>query len=460
MRRLGSEISALRILCLAVALFAGRGPSAAAEPQTDPEGYVAVDLKFVPWKQPRSKEGHEHLPFTCPRSLEGVDEVQDASGQQYLPLQFRGHPGVRVVSLETSLELDLDNDGRIDAKAKGRESCIPTTLVAADGAPVPYLLRVTRVEISGSSVDWVYQRSCFMEGVFDRTRICLIDDDSNGIYGEVGRDAIAIGNQADHAVPLGKMVHINGRIYHVKVEATGARMWLKPYEGETGRIDASGGYQAVGKLAWAVFRSGDSWFDCAGRSGEAAVSVPVGTYEFEMGRVVNRPQGARIRKGRMPSVQVRRDETTRLAWGGPVTIRFDYQFQGRVLAIGPNRMGMQMVAQGMAPANVRSRVVGMVAHEGGGDEVEAEGRAGEVYWRFEPEDMTPKVMIRKKDSKKIVHRGTIILQPDPRRYHPGWAMWRNEYSEQVKNEQGPFEVRLEEDQFTKLFREFMVGDWK
>ncbi len=49
---------------------------------------------------------------------------------------------------------------------------------------------------------------------------------------------------------------------------------------------------------------------------------------------------------------------------------------------------------------------------------------------------------------------------DHRVYHPAWWMWRDEYSEQVKNEAGPFQVYLEEDQFTKLWKDFLVGDWK
>ncbi len=412
---------AVLIACLTLGVLPAR-----AQDKPNAEGWFEVDMKFVPWTKGRSKEGYEHLPFTCPGSLSSGQESQ--SGQeQYLPIG--GSPGVRITTLETSMEIDANGDGKVDAKAKGKDSCIPLRLTDKDGGAYDYLVRITRVETSGSTIDWVFQRSCYTEGTFDKTKIRLIDDNSDGIYGQTGRDAIAIGNAADHAVPLGALVNINQKIYQIKVNASGSKIQLKPYEGETGKIDATKGYSTLGKLVWAVFKGKDSWFDCAVSSGDTAFVVPVGSYRLDMGRVYNRPQGARIKGGRMKEVEVRKDQTSQVEWGGPLKINFSYNFEGRILKIQPHQ-------------------------------IEAEGKGGEVYWRFEPEDMTPRVHIRNKESKKVVHKGNIILRGDPRTYDPAWWMWRSEYSEQVKNEEGPFEVYLDEDQFGKLFPGLIIGDWK
>lgn len=299
------------------------------------DGWVEVNLKHVPWRAGRSKEGYEHLPFTTPRSLEPGTPVTQGQ-QQFLPIAGEGGAGVRVTTLETSMELDLDGNGKPEAKAKGKDSCLALALKSQDGTPYDYTFRVTRVEISATSVEWIYQRSCFMEGTFEKTKIRLIDDDSDGVYGEMGRDAIAIGNDADHAVPLGPVVNVGGKLYSIRVHPSGTRLSLKPYEGPVGTLDAVSKYQSAGKLVWAVFRCGDQWFDAAPSDGRNTVLVPAGTYRFEMGRIYNRPQGARIRAGKMAPVDVRAGETATVEWGGPPVARFQYAFEGRILKIGPN----------------------------------------------------------------------------------------------------------------------------
>lgn len=422
------------------------------------DGWTEVPLKFVPVTAGRSKEGYEHLPFVCPLSLEPRD-IEQRGSEQWLGLQMKGQPGVRVVTLETSLEIDANADGKIDAKAKGKDSCIPLKLTAEDGSAFDYLVRITRCELRGSNVQWVYQRSCVMEGSFDKTKIRLIDDDTDGVYGELGQDAIAIGNAADHAAPLGSVVNVNGKLYHAKVDANGAKLRLKPYEGATGWLDASSGYQPAGKLVWAVFQGGGSWFDAAVRSGDTKVLVPVGRYRLTTGRVYSRPQGARIQAGDMADIEVKVGEASRLEWGGPVKLEFEYAFEGRTIKVAPNFMGACSAAPAGGQYMMQSGS-GAPTMAPGGDMVRAQGRAGERYWRFEPEDLTPKVHIRQQATKKIVHRGNMILHADPRIYHPAWWMWRDEYSEQVKNAEGPFEVYMEEDQFTKLWPGFLVGDWR
>ncbi len=428
----------------AILFFAGPVPA-------DEIGWVEVEMKYVPWKANRSKEGYEHLPMTCPRSLAPGGFVQQGQ-QQFMPISGVGSAGrgIPVTTLETSVEMDTDADGKVDAKAKGKDSCVQFRLKSDDGTAYDYMARITRCEITSSSVQWVYQRSCFMEGTFDKTRIRLIDDDNDGVYGRAGQDAIAIGNSADHAVPVGPVVSVNDKVYHLRVHPSGTRLSLKAYEGPTGRLDATSKYQSNGKLVWAAFRAGESWFDAA-TAGKGGLLVPAGTYRFQMGRIYSRPQGARIKAGKMDPVEVPANETAVVAWGGPLTAQFQYGFEGRILKIAPNGP-----ACGMAGGDV-------AANGGcpfGADPISVEGKGGEVYWRFEPEDFTPKVVIRRKDNKKPVHKGNCILRADHRTYHPAWWMWRNEYSEQVKNEEGPFEAMLEEDQFGKLFPGLITSEWK
>lgn len=415
-------------LILAALSAIGLPLRAGAEDKVDAEGYTEVEMKYVAHRPGRSKEGYEFLPFTCPGSLDAA-HWGGGGGAQMLPFPYGDQGGFKCTTLETSLEIDLNNDGKVDTKAKGKDTVIPCQLLSADGVKYDYCFRVTRVETGGADVDWIYQRSCYVEGTYDSVKIRVIDDNTDGIYGQFGRDAIAIGNDADHAAPLGPVVNIKNKLYRLKLNASGTRLGLKPFDGPTGRIDVVKGYATLGKLVWAVFRGGDSWFDCAVKGKDTEVVVPVGSYALEMGRVYGRPQGARIRNGSLSAVEVKADQVATLEWGGPVKLDFSYNFEGRILKIDPQQ-------------------------------ITAVGRGGEVYWRWEPEDLTPKVVIRNKASKKLVHKGTIILDADRRVYDPAWWMWRAAYSEQVKNEEGPFEVYLEEDQFGKLFPGVMVGDWK
>lgn len=331
-------------------------PAAVAE--MEPSDQIEGDWKNYP------------LSFVAMKGLDFTFTTCDGKGVDIdgkIPLPSKNGSEFRVRETSKSLRIDTDSDGKADVKIKGWEEIVTLQVSYGDGYSGPYTIKVFR-EIFRRG-DWYFVRHCYMTGKVGDIAVYLIDDDSDGRYGEYGEDAIAFG-QTSYASPLGRVVNLGGKLYEVKVNQSGTVLSLKEYEGPTGRINVVTGYNCKGRLSWAVFSNGNGcFFDLA--NGSAEVEVPVGEYVLHTGCAETGSQRAFMAKGNMKPFKVEEDNTTVVSWGMPLKIDFTY--------------------------TVRSGNVGVEYSS-----IKIFGSGGEEYVRFGPRYLVPKILVRcAKTGKKI-----------------------------------------------------------
>lgn len=178
-----------------------------------------------------------------------------------------------------------------------------------------------------------FRRAGYWEGKLpDRKgeKVKITDENSNGWFNDYGHDIIVVGNKGPTF--LSKMIILDGRLYHMKVAASGAKVWLKPYAGETGGIDVANKFKAPTgcKLVSVVIQAegGGPSFDVVpsarrpGAKKKTVVHVPVGEYVVIDGSLVKGRSSYRILQGFMEPFEVKKGETTVLEWGKPMSLEF------------------------------------------------------------------------------------------------------------------------------------------
>ncbi len=268
------------------------------------------------------------------------------------------------------IHVDTDGDGKPDEVIKGTEGPVTFKLLYPDGEKSSYAVRL----YGDGDRTWTFNRWCYMSGKVHGTTVVLIDENCNGLYGDLGVDRIVVGDGA-FAHPLSPIVSLGGELYELEVERSGTRVRTRPYAGETGILDLTSEFRSKGKLLSAVVRNGSQYFDVGSRAG---VKVPAGEYRLYSGAVSATPQLAHLRQGRMPSFQVEAGKTVAVEWGTPVSISFTHEFADRTVTIRP-------------------------------EAIHVLGESGEEYFAFKPMAFTPTVVVRDMRANSVVQKGTMWL---------------------------------------------------
>jgi len=139
------------------------------------------------------------------------------------------------------------------------------------------------------------------------------------------------------------MIILSGKLYHMKVAPSGAKVWLKAYAGETGGIDVVSKFKAPTgcKLASVVIQAegGGSSFDVvpskrrSGGKQKAVAHVPVGKYVVIDGSLTKGKTSYRILQGFMEPFEVKTGETMVLEWGKPMELEFQVEGRGFGISI-------------------------------------------------------------------------------------------------------------------------------
>ncbi len=228
----------------------------------------------------------------------------------------------------TKLRLDLDGDGAPDVDLQGEEASV--LLRGADG--FRYAARLQQ-GMNG----WAYAASGAMVGTLDGRRIALIDMDADGVYGEVGQDAILVG-RGKIATWLGESVVLGEELLQLEADPAGDSVRLTPFDGETGQLSVSQGFDGEGKILSAVVRSldGKHSFDL-GRA-DAPATVPAGRYRLDSGKIGMATMAVAVGPGGSPVIEVPAGGEAVFEWGGPVRAEFAFQRQGDQLAFAPDQV--------------------------------------------------------------------------------------------------------------------------
>ncbi len=263
----------------------------------------------------------------------------------------------------TNLNLDLDGDGEMDTVLEGDDGSV--LLRNADG--FRYAIRLKR-----SANGWAYATSSTMNADWNGTRISVIDQDNDGIFGEVGEDAILLG-RGRVATYLGQNVVINGELLNLEVAPNGNELTLTPFDGQTGTLRFREAYQGNGKVLSAVVRSADGreCFDLAAESGP--VALPVGKYRLHSAKIGLGQMAVTVASGKSHAVDVAADSEEELKWGGQIHARFGFDRKGDQVAFSPN-------------------------------DIQYFGEQGEQYLNWFPVGKSPVFVIQEADTKQEVAR--------------------------------------------------------
>lgn len=334
----------------------------AADPGLENDGWKSYDMTYVPFLKD----------FPVKTFTGGPRAVSSGDDGQVLDLPVKDKDGVSVRSEEFAISIDADGSGDFEQRIKTDGDGCVLTLVYEDGTKAPYAVSFFKGR------KWSYKRSGYWTGTINKTPIGLVDNNTNGSYDENGQDAISVG-LTGYATPLSSIVNLGGTLYNIKIAKTGMKVWVKEWVGESGKLDGVSGHKSLGRLASAIFRNGDMYFDVVA-SKEKACVVPVGTWEFFAGesKAGSGSMSAMMRKGSMEDVEVKTGETTKVGWGVNLRIEFDFEVNGSQVTI-------------LA------------------DAVHVYGAANEEYYNFVPPAFTPVVTVWDLSTGEQSQKGKMSL---------------------------------------------------
>jgi hypothetical protein len=320
------------ILFVAALLLAGaaacraRADDGATEPQGAGAGLLGpaveapLKIQAVPGGEWKFRTPRDGVPAKGSAYRGAWDDV--SSGE--LPLRGPKGGPVRFQLRAPEIALDLDGDGEYELTSRQEIFTVQAT-THDDGSSAPYTFRLRR-----EGAAYFVMRACVAVGEIAKTPVALVDEDNDGRFDGIGKDAIRIGN-APTAQPLGRLVEVKGELYEVKPDQAGSKITYRKWSGPTGTIDLFSGFHGKCKPAYAIVFRDDLFFDAARKGG---ARVPAGDYELSYAIVgPSKDQFATVEKGRLATLGVRDGGALVLDWGVPGTIDFQVERQGNGVTV-------------------------------------------------------------------------------------------------------------------------------
>ena len=233
-----------------------------------------------------------------------------------LPIAQNGASGFAVDNRPFKLGIDTDGNGKTDQDVKGVAGFALLKGKDQAGESFKYAVRIRK----GSS-DWEFASSGVYTGKIAGETVSLIDLNGNGVWNEIGKDAMVVG-KSDAASFLSAVVNLNGALYTLDASADGQSMTATPYTGDSGVLNINANYETKGELLSAVFSSRDGMLSFDLAATQDGLLVPTGEYLLDTAFVAKKKDWVRVRRGQMRAVTVLSGVPTQLAWGGPLEMRF------------------------------------------------------------------------------------------------------------------------------------------
>ncbi len=255
------------------------------------------------------------------------------------------HAGGELFAFEfsgTSLKVDTDGDGTLERTIKALvdpKTMVSTTRVILSGTdlagkPFRYAARL-RNDADG----WEWAPGGAMVGIINTEAgpvpVKIIDQDGNGKFNDIGRDAMVVGN-TDHAMMLSSTIFVGGQLKSFQIAEDGSSFSLAPYEGPTSQIDMSTSFNSKAVLLSSVILSADRKHSFDIGAVEGPVRVPAGKYKVVSGVVGLGQHRVTIKSGRMKPLDLVAGGTRKFDWGGPVASEFQYARVGNQVQFSPN----------------------------------------------------------------------------------------------------------------------------
>ncbi|MFQ5505492.1 MAG: hypothetical protein ACE5F1_11945 [Planctomycetota bacterium] len=290
-----------------------------AAAQQEPAGDAATQGGFT---VPLSHRGQRKWKLRLP------DEQWTPVGVAFRFKRTQGHD-FKAELEGTRLVVDTDGDGTGDVKAEGKAAFLTLRGRSAGGKPTAYSVRMVNRQ------GWRYAPGGFVAGKAQGTPIRIIDQNNNGRFDDVGKDALIVG-RGKVATFLSEVVNLRGSLFRISVAADGSELSAEPYQGPAGtlRLDCS----TKGKVLSAVVRSTDHRYSFDGARAALGLAVPAGSYELYCGELGLGESRVKMLTGESRPFEVASAQTRKICWGGPVRAEFDYQRQENKVHLSPKRV--------------------------------------------------------------------------------------------------------------------------
>jgi len=239
-----------------------------------------------------------------------------------------------------------------------------------NGERFNYAIRVRGAE--GGGFEW--SSAGVRTGTIQGTKVNIFDKNGNGIFNDVGLDAIGVGNRSGAAL-LGEIARIGTSLYSVEVAADGSTIRWSPFAGEVGKLDVTTDFALDAKLDSAVFSSTDGRFSFDLSETKGPIDVPVATYELTYGHVTKGSGSAHIARGTMGTLSVSTESGAGLVWGGELA-------------------GEPVVRRGTADVTITPQY-------------RIFGNGGEEYHDFTPDPLPQRWEITDAETDKRVKKGVL-----------------------------------------------------
>ena len=229
----------------------------------------------------------------------------------------------------TRLLVDTDGDGQTDVSAEGKTAFLILRGKTDAGDAVAYSVRLA------NRGGWKYAPGGYLQGKIKGTKVRLIDQNNNGVFGEVGRDALIVGN-GKVATYFSAVVNVGGELYSIHVTEDGTSLACTPFDGPTGKLHLN--CTTKGKVMSAVVRSTDRQYSFDMARAKDGMKVPVGGYKLMIGELGLGASRVTMETGKSKPIGVAKDQTKQVCWGGPVRAEFDYKRNGGKVHLAPDQV--------------------------------------------------------------------------------------------------------------------------
>lgn len=285
-----------------------------------------------------------------------------------IPIPHQKGEGFQVSRDGSKLRIDHSASGGQGTEVAGVSGSVVLRGTNAEGGEFAYPVRLRKV-----GEDWEWASGGSMQGTFEGQAIHLFDQNNNGRFNDLGQDAMIVG-KGEAASFLSKVVSVKGDLYTAEYAADGRSVQFAPFVGESGKLDLASQFKANGSLDAVVVNSADGQWSFEVSGAKKGLNVPAGEYVIASGRVSAGSEKAKVRTGGMKPIVVAAGQTASVAWGAEMHLDFDFTAGGGQVTVDP--------------ANMRYI-----------------GAAGEEYYDWEPNAVSPKILIANAKSGRPLGEG-------------------------------------------------------
>lgn len=285
-----------------------------------------------------------------------------------IPVAHAGGQGFAVEMDGNKLKVDQTGNGRATFEIKGVGGFSRLAARGEDGKPVNYSVR-----FRAAGQGWQWATGGAMVGKLKGMPVVLFDQNNNGVYNDLGEDALIIG-KGKGAAFLSEVINLKGKLYTIEVDPQGRSISAVPFTGEVGTLNVASGFKARGRLNSIVVSDSEGKYSFEMASAKKGLLVPVGDYAITAGQAKAGAETVMIRQGRMNPVAVTSGNKTDLEWGASVAIEFDYSLAAGNLTVEPSALRWY-------------------------------GAAGEEYYGWTPDAKSPKILILDAENGRLVGEG-------------------------------------------------------